>query len=134
MTAPYTIVFVPLAQWTHPKRGVASNEQSPTIKIEVIRLTLNLLRTTIVAPRSHASKWQMGFTLAFKELMSTIINNLYTFPYAHSTEVSRSTVQYEFILFVSGVAFTVKAPHFRNTQSFRVSFFHTLAPSFIHST
>jgi len=24
-------------------------------------LTLNLLTTTIVAPRSNASKWQMGF-------------------------------------------------------------------------
>ena len=40
-------------------------------------LTLNLLTTTIVAPPSNASKWQMGFNLAFKglntgmELMST---------------------------------------------------------------
>jgi len=29
-------------------------------------LTLNLLTTTIVAPPSNASKWQMGFNLAFK--------------------------------------------------------------------
>ena len=31
-------------------------------------LTLNLLTTTIVAPPSNASKWQMGFKLAFKGL------------------------------------------------------------------
>ena len=32
-------------------------------------LTLNLLTTTIVAPPSNASKWQMGFNSAFKGLM-----------------------------------------------------------------
>jgi len=32
-------------------------------------LTLNLLMTTIVAPPHNASKWQMGFNLAFKGLM-----------------------------------------------------------------
>jgi hypothetical protein len=31
-------------------------------------LTLNLLTTTIVAPPSNASKWQMGFNSAFKSL------------------------------------------------------------------
>ena len=31
-------------------------------------LTLNLLTTTIVAPRSNASKWKMGFNSAFKGL------------------------------------------------------------------
>ena len=31
-------------------------------------LTLNLLTTTIVVPPSNASKWQMGFNLAFKGL------------------------------------------------------------------
>ena len=31
-------------------------------------LTLNLLMTTIVAPSTNASKWQMGFNSAFKEL------------------------------------------------------------------
>jgi hypothetical protein len=31
-------------------------------------LTLNLLTITIVAPPSNASKWQMGFNLAFKGL------------------------------------------------------------------
>ena len=31
-------------------------------------LTLNLLTTTIVAPPSNASKWQMGFNSAFKGL------------------------------------------------------------------
>jgi len=33
-----------------------------------IQLTLNLLTTTIVAPPSTASKWQMGFNSAFKGL------------------------------------------------------------------
>ena len=32
-------------------------------------LTLSLLTTTIVAPPSNASKWQMGFNSAFKGLM-----------------------------------------------------------------
>ena len=31
-------------------------------------LTLNLLTTTIVAPPSNASKWQMGFNSSFKGL------------------------------------------------------------------
>ena len=34
-------------------------------------LTLNLLTTTIVAPPSNASKWQMGFNSAFKGLSIT---------------------------------------------------------------
>jgi hypothetical protein len=34
-------------------------------------LTLILLTTTIVAPPSNASKWQMGFNSAFKGLNST---------------------------------------------------------------
>jgi len=33
-----------------------------------LNLTINLLTTTIVAPPSNASKWQMGFNLAFKGL------------------------------------------------------------------
>ena len=33
-----------------------------------IILTLNLLTTTIVAPPSNVSKWQMGFNSAFKGL------------------------------------------------------------------
>ena len=33
-------------------------------------LTLNLLTTTIVAPPSNASKWQMGFNSAFKGLIN----------------------------------------------------------------
>jgi len=32
-------------------------------------LTLNLLTTTIVAPPSNASKWQMGFNSVFKGLI-----------------------------------------------------------------
>jgi len=37
--------------------------------IQMGLLTLNLLTTTIVAPPSNASKWQMGFNSAFKGLM-----------------------------------------------------------------
>jgi hypothetical protein len=33
-----------------------------------VHLTLNLLTTTIVAPSSNASEWQMGFNSALKEL------------------------------------------------------------------
>jgi len=33
-----------------------------------VLLTLNLLTTTIVAPPSNASKWQMGFNSTFKGL------------------------------------------------------------------
>ena len=36
--------------------------------ILTIKLTLNLLTTTIVAPPSNASKWQMGLDSAFKGL------------------------------------------------------------------
>jgi len=35
----------------------------------VVKLTLNLLMTTIVAPPSNASKRQMGFNSAFKGLI-----------------------------------------------------------------
>jgi hypothetical protein len=34
--------------------------------IHSFQLTLNLLMTTIVAPPSNVSKWQMGFNSAFK--------------------------------------------------------------------
>ena len=37
--------------------------------VSITNLTLNLLATTIVAPPSNASKWQMGFNSAFKGLM-----------------------------------------------------------------
>ena len=39
-------------------------------------LTLNLLTTTIVAPPSNASKWQMGFNSAFKGLIVHIRGNV----------------------------------------------------------
>jgi len=38
-------------------------------------LTLNLLTTTIVAPPSNASKWQMGFNSAFKGLIETVLRH-----------------------------------------------------------
>jgi len=41
-----------------------------TVKNEKVALTLNLLTTTIVAPPSNASKWQMGFNSAFKGLIN----------------------------------------------------------------
>jgi hypothetical protein len=37
--------------------------------IHSFQLTVNLLTTTIVAPPSNASKWQMGFNSAFKGLI-----------------------------------------------------------------
>jgi hypothetical protein len=37
-----------------------------------VTLTLNLLTTTIVAPPSNASKWQMGFNSVFKGLRGNI--------------------------------------------------------------
>ena len=39
------------------------------IAVGVFRLTLNLLTTTIVAPPSNATKWQLGFNSAFKGCM-----------------------------------------------------------------
>src|SRR5215510_633038 len=36
------------------------------LTLMLMLLTLNLLTTTIVAPPSNASKWQMGFNSAFK--------------------------------------------------------------------
>jgi hypothetical protein len=36
-----------------------------------IGLTLNLLTTTIIAPPSNASKWQMGFNSSFKGLRAS---------------------------------------------------------------
>ena len=39
-------------------------------------LTLNLLTTTIVAPPSNASKWQMEFNSAFKGLMCVFVSIL----------------------------------------------------------
>jgi hypothetical protein len=41
---------------------------------EIIALTLNLLTTTIVAPPSNASKWQMGFNSTFKGLKDNKLN------------------------------------------------------------
>ena len=49
---------------------VYMKHQTVTVNfIPVANLTLNLLTTTIVAPPSNASKWQMGFKSAFKGLM-----------------------------------------------------------------
>jgi len=39
-----------------------------SLHFSVTLLTLNLLTTTIVAPPSNASKWQMGFNSTFKGL------------------------------------------------------------------
>ena len=66
--------------------GVASSiyRQSPHEYGKVVSpihrppLTLNLLTTTIVAPPSNASKWQMGFNSAFKGLTPM---KYYWYPY-----------------------------------------------------
>ena len=76
-------------------------------------LTLNLLRTTIVAPPSNASKWQMGFNSAFKGLKNVNIpvatyqthcrQNTVTLSWNFpSTQISR---KYCFLSFPWGVAF-----------------------------
>ena len=41
---------------------------------QAFQLTLNLLTTTIVAPPSNASKWQMGFNSVFKGLIISLYN------------------------------------------------------------
>ena len=46
-----------------------------------ISLTLNLLTSTIVAPPSNASKWQMGFNSAFKGLKEWCLRVKYTIKY-----------------------------------------------------
>jgi hypothetical protein len=43
----------------------------------VYKLTLNLLTTTIVAPPSNASKWQMGFNSAFKGLIYRLYSGFF---------------------------------------------------------
>ena len=55
-------------------------------------LTLNLLTTTIVAPPSNASKWQMGFNSAFKGL-NPICHLLALLGAHHILHVSRIRVK-----------------------------------------
>ena len=52
-------------------------------------LTLNLLTTTIVAPPSNVSKWQMGFNSAFKGLSYVNLNLLTTTIVAPPSNVSK---------------------------------------------
>jgi hypothetical protein len=58
------------------------------LELRTRNLTLNLLMTTIVAPPSNASKWQMGFNSAFKglkiKLMFVIITIASLTPLAQS--------------------------------------------------
>jgi hypothetical protein len=42
-------------------------------------INLNLLTTTIVAPPSNASKWQVGFNSAFKGLNKIIVRSNFDF-------------------------------------------------------
>jgi hypothetical protein len=44
-----------------------------TTRFPMDGLTLNLLKTTIVAPLSNASKWQMGFNSAFRGLRKEVV-------------------------------------------------------------
>ena len=46
------------------------------VQAQLNTLTLNLLTTTIVAPPSNASKWQMGFNLVFKGLIQLALVNV----------------------------------------------------------
>ena len=54
---------------------LSNNPGNSHNSLELHNLTLNLPTTTIVAPPSNASKWQMGFNSAFKGLNMTKINN-----------------------------------------------------------
>ena len=54
-----------------------------------VLLTLNLLTTTIVAPPSNVSKWQMGFNSAFKGLSYVNLNLLTTTIVAPPSNVSK---------------------------------------------
>ena len=47
-----------------PLQALTGPEGSSRLRSQI--LTLNLLTTTIVAPPSNASIWQMGFNSAFK--------------------------------------------------------------------
>jgi hypothetical protein len=49
--------------------AVISEAAAKLLHTLLIVLTLNLLTTIIVAPRSNANKWQMGFNLVFKGLI-----------------------------------------------------------------
>ena len=51
-------------------------------------LTLNLLTTTIIAPPSNASKWQMGFNSAFKGIMHNALNQCTVQTFAESEDTS----------------------------------------------
>jgi len=59
-----------LGSWrqTAPHTALHKTEQISSCIPQATKLTLNLLTTTIVAPTSNASKWQMGFNSAFKGL------------------------------------------------------------------
>ena len=59
-------VFVQLS-FSYPRSGKF------VCLLEINELTINLLTTTIVAPPSNASKWQMGFNSAFKGLSNRFI-------------------------------------------------------------
>ena len=54
-------------------------------------LTLNLLTTTIVAPPSNASKWQMGFNSAFKGLNWLMFYSVQRFFVSQMFEISVTT-------------------------------------------
>jgi len=53
-------------------RGLETHVIYTVIFVLTSYLTLNLLTTTIVAPPSNGSKWQMGFNSAFKGLSGFI--------------------------------------------------------------
>jgi hypothetical protein len=68
------------AQLFNGKYLQKNRDLTQSLKVGISRLiylTLNLLTTTIVAPPSNASKWQMGFNSMFKGLkMFTMLSIL----------------------------------------------------------
>jgi hypothetical protein len=66
LTTPFKHYAVSFSKlWSFPSSGDVD-------ALNVLYLTLNLLKTTIVAPPSNASKWQVGFNSAFKGLNENI--------------------------------------------------------------
>jgi hypothetical protein len=66
------------------------NEKENSLSVISQCLTLNLLTTTIVAPPSNASKWQMGFNSAFKGL--TLGSNRIGFYYNEMVDLGNDVI------------------------------------------
>jgi hypothetical protein len=87
------------------------------------RLTLNLLTTTIVAPPSNASKWQMGFNSAFKGLINL------SYLLGHTMRIL--TLHSWFLQISSSCQHSVYILHARPFMSIAIAFNTPLCSSYI---